>query len=134
MPDEKHGGRKVKVMSWKLGMFFVFVPEFSDEARIFRRCHRAPLIQKIEDAQLFEINELKHSHIILIRYGFEIVGESFNFEEIFLFFENFGEVDLMQSLIGVIDEQLFKTIVFQNLEPIDIQETQSGQLLIASRA
>lgn len=40
-------------------MFFMFVPEFGDEAGVVWRGNGAPLIQKVEDAELFIVNELQ---------------------------------------------------------------------------
>ena len=122
MSDEKHSGRQIEVMSWKFDVFLVFVSKFGDEARIFRRSDRAPLIQQVEYAQLLEVDKLKHSHVVLVRYCFEHICQTFSFEEFFFLLKNFGEIDLMQPLIGIINKQLLQAIALKYLKPIDIQK------------
>lgn len=48
--------------------------------------------------------------------------QSLSFEQLSLILEDLGEVDLMQPLIGVINEQLFYAVALEYLESIDIQE------------
>ncbi len=103
-------------------MFFVLVSQFCNKAGVVRGCDLAPLVKKVENAELFKIDELKHRHVILIRYGFEHVCESFSLEELFFVLENFGEVYLVESLIGIVNKQLLKTVTVQNLKAIDVQE------------
>jgi hypothetical protein len=80
---------------------------------------------------LFEVDKLEHSHVILIGYGFEHMAESFSFEEFFFFLEYFIQIDLMQSLVGIIDKQLLQTIAFEYLKTIYIQKAKIIELLIA---
>jgi hypothetical protein len=59
------------------------------------------------------------------------MAESFSFEEFFFFLEYFIQIDLMQSLVGIIDKQLLQTIAFEYLKTIYIQKAKIIELLIA---
>jgi len=49
--------------------------------------------------------------------------ESFSLEQLFFFLENFGEIYLVQPLIGIVNKQLLKAVALQNLKTIDVQKT-----------
>jgi len=127
--NEEHGGGEVEVLGWEPGVFLVVVPHLDDEAGVFWGGNLAPLIEKVEDAELVEINELQHCHVIFVGYGFEHMREPLRLEEFLFLLENLGEVDLMQPLIGIIDEQLFQRVAVQDLKPIDVQKAQGEQFL-----
>lgn len=87
-------------------MLLMLMPQLSDKWRVIRRSNWAPLIKQVEDTELLIIYELKHCHVVGVRNALELMRQPLSFEQLSLVLEDLGEVDLMQPLIGVIDEQL----------------------------
>jgi hypothetical protein len=79
---------------------------------------------------LFVVDKFEDRQIIGERDIAELMRESFLREEGLLLLEYLSQVDLVQTLVGVVDEELLQTVLLQDLETVDVQETQMQQLLV----
>lgn len=122
VPDEEERGGEVEVGGGKGGVLLVLVPELGDEGGVVGRGDGAPLVEQVEDAELLVIDELEHRHVVGVRNALELMGKALALEQLALVLEDLGEVDLMQALVGVVNEQLLETVAFEYLEPVDIQK------------
>ena len=100
----------------------MLVPELGDEGRVVGRGDGTPLVEQVEDAKLLVVDQLKHRHVVGVGNALELMGKALALEQLALVLEDLGEVDLMQALVGVVNEQLLETVAFEYLEPVDIQK------------
>ena len=104
-------------------MFFMIVSEFGDERRLIRRGNRTPLIKEIKHAQGIVVDKLNDFKIVWELNFSILVNEPFLLKDLFLLFEDFVEVNLMKSLVCVVDKQLFQTIWLKDFESVNVQKS-----------
>jgi hypothetical protein len=79
---------------------------------------------------LFVVDKFEDGEVVGEGNIAELMRESFLRKEGLLLLEYLGEVDLVQTLVGVVYEELLQTVLLQDLETVDVQETQVQQLFV----
>ena len=106
----------------------MFMPQFGNKIGVIRGCNRAPLIQKIEYTKLLIIDEFKKDNIIFKVYVLKFITKTFFLEQHLFFLEYFVEIYLVQPFVSIVDKKLLETVLLQDLEAVDVQETKESHM------
>lgn len=91
-------------------MFLVVISEFGYERGLIWGGNRAPLIQEIEYAQRVVIDELNYLDVIGELSLSVLILQALEPEDLLLLLEYLLQVDLVQSLVRIVDEELLKAV------------------------
>lgn len=101
----------------------MIVPQFGDERPLIRSSHRTPLVQQVEYTEMIVVNQLNDANIVLEVDLTIFMDKVLCFVFKSFLFKYFLQIDLMESFISIIDEQLLETVALQYFESINIEET-----------
>ena len=105
------------------------VSKFCNKRRLIGRSNGTPFIEEVEDTQGVVVDELNDFEVVGKLYFAILVNQAFLLEDLFLLFEDFVEVNLVESFIGIVDEKLFETVGFQHFKSVNVQKSQTHGLL-----
>lgn len=83
---------------------------------------RAAFIKEVEDTLVQSVKKVYDLGVVCeCQLGNDAL-EAFLLESVLLMDEHLLKVNLMDLFIGIVDAELFKTVVFEHLEAIDVQK------------
>lgn len=102
-------------------MLFVMLAYISQKIVIFH-VQRATLVKEIEDTLIKSVKKVNDLCVVCkCQFGNDAF-KALLLKRVFLVNEDLFKINLMDLFVGVVDAELFKTIMFEHLEAIYIQK------------